>query len=752
MIESLNGDLRTRFGLTRAPRTSVLAILFIAPLMGLAMVEIPETHAFPGVILVAVGLGAAYFAGPLVALVALVETLAVAAALGVEPAHGITLGSGLVAFVVAGVAGTALSAAFARERRSRQEAVESEGRYRSLLEGAFDAIVLSVDGAIVDVNGGFEKLTDLQRSDLIGRPIADLLLDMAAPSSVDAVRAYLGTDEPGPVELIVSLGARRGRIIRVLTQSVLFEGKVARLAAIADVTEQRDAEAEQASADARYRALFESAAVAVTVASVDGTYLEANEVFCALVGRPRDQLVGHHFSEFRGQPEPGDLDLLGAILRGEQGPFVYESRLADSEGMPIPVRVNVSLVHDDLGDPLYTISVFESIAEQRRLEDQIRQAQKMEAVGQLAGGIAHDFNNLLTVIGGNVMLINSGDLSPEAREYAAEIAAAAERAGVMTRQLLTFSRKQELRLDSIDLNHVVKNVLQLIRRLLGPAVEIVLDLQRDLRHVFADAGQLEQVLINLAVNARDAMPEGGRLTIATTADGNAIAVSVADTGIGMDDATRERIFEPFFTTKDAGEGTGLGLSTVYGIVRQSGGQIRVESAPGKGSTFTVALPAAPEAVTVATVPPLSDRAHPASARMGRVLLVDDEPGVRTVAARALTRAGHVLVLAGSGQEALELLETEQPIDLLITDLAMPGMNGLELAERVHDLHPGMPVLYISGYADQVLAAVRPADGSFEVLEKPFTPAELTARVAKALAGGLPPTQRSGVGGPRDAGT
>jgi two-component system cell cycle sensor histidine kinase/response regulator CckA len=731
MIGRLSADLRTRLGLRRAPWSVVLGILVVSPLIGLAIADIPEARALPGVILVAVGLGAAYFAGPVVGLVALGESLAVAIAIGLKPAEKLTVGSTLLVFVVAGLAVTALSAAFARERESRREAVESEDRYRSLLEAAFEAVVLSVGGRIVDVNHGFEHLTGLRRSELLGSPLEGVFA-VSSPESAKSAQPNLTTGNVGPVELIVSAGAKRGRIVRLVAQTVMYQGKFARLTAIHDVTEQRDAEAEHAAAEARYRALFDSAAVAVTVASIDGTYLEANEVFCSLVGVPRDEVIGQHFSKFQGPPEPGDGEVLDAILRGEPGPFIFEGRLVGSDGVRIPTRVSVALVHDELGDPLYTVNVLESIAEQRRLEDQIRQAQKMEAVGQLAGGIAHDFNNLLTVIGGNVMLITSGELSPEAREYAAEIAGAAERAGAMTRQLLTFSRKQELKLDAVDLNAVLENVLQLLRRLLGAEVEIELDLQHDLPDVIADAGQLEQVIINLAVNARDAMPEGGHLTLSTAVDGSSIVVRVADTGTGMDTATRDRIFEPFFTTKDAGEGTGLGLSTVYGIVRQSGGQIRVDSALGEGSTFTVSLPAAAETTEVELVP--SPQAPPAPARVGRVLLVDDEAGVRMVAGRALTRAGHELVLAGSGQEALDLLEAEQPIDLLITDLAMPGMNGLELAERVRERHPEVPVLYISGYADQVLASVRPTDGSFEVLEKPFTPAALTARVAKALAG------------------
>ena len=726
----LDAGLRTRLGLTRAHRASALTILVLSPVVGLVAVELPQARPVPGVPFFVVGLVASYYAGPLVALVGLAEALGVAGALGLEPAPRFGVGATVLAFVIVGLVGMGLSSAYARERRSRREAVESEGRYRSLLEAVFEAVVLSVDGTIVDVNRGFEKLAGVPRDALVGRPLEGLL-EFVEPGSLAAARAQLATDDLGFVDLVVTAGERRGRIVRAVTQTVMHEGKAARLVAIDDVTEQRDAEAEHAAAQARYRALFESAAVAVTIESIDGTYLEANEVFCSLVRVPRDQVVGRHVSEFAGPPEPGDVDLLDAILRGEPGPFVFERHLIDADGVRIPARVNVALVHDELGDPLYTVTVLESIAAQRRLEDQIRQAQKMEAVGQLAGGIAHDFNNLLTVIGGNIMLLSSGDLSPEAREYAGEIAGAAERAGAMTRQLLTFSRKQELKLDSLDLNEVVENVLHLLRRLLGPAVEIELDLQRDLPHVVADAGQLEQVLINLAVNARDAMPDGGRLTLATGIDGGAISLRVTDTGIGMDDATRARIFEPFFTTKEAGEGTGLGLSTVYGIVRQSGGQIRADSTPGEGTTLSVSLPAAAEAARADA--PAAERTPSSPVHVGRVLLVDDEAGVRKVAGTALTRAGHELFLAGSGQEALDLLEVEQPIHLLITDLAMPGMNGIELAERVRARYPQMPVLYISGYADQVLASVRPADGSFEVLEKPFTPAALTARVAKAFA-------------------
>jgi two-component system cell cycle sensor histidine kinase/response regulator CckA len=695
--------------------------------MGFALVRVPYVSRFPGVPFVTAGLVFAYFVGPVVGIAALFEILLVAGAAGSTREGYSSPLSLTVAMLVAAAASTLFSLAFAREREARRAAVESEDRYRSLLETAFETVVLSVEGVIVEVNHGFELLTGVPREELIGHRVVDFV----EPESKEMLADHITSGPSGSIELVVSVGGRRGRIVRVVSQNVSYRGKSARLLAIEDVTDRRDAEEERTAAEARYRALFESAGVAVTISGIDGVYLEANSAFCSLVGRPRDEVVGHHFAEFAGPLETGDVDVLDAILRGEDGPFNFEGRLVNAAGARIPVRVNVTLVRDEQGDPLYTVTVLESIAEQRRLEDQIRQAQKMEAIGQLAGGIAHDFNNLLTVIGGNVMLLTSGELSAEAREYAGEIAGAAERAGAMTRQLLTFSRNQELRLANVRLNDVARGVLQLLQRLLGPSVEIELRLDPNLDHVLADAGQLEQVLINLAVNARQAMPDGGRLTIATERDGGSVALRVTDTGMGMDDATRERVFEPFFTTKVAGEGTGLGLSTVYGIVRQSGGDIRVESTLGEGATFIVSLPAVvvePSADTASALPP-----PPRVPRAGRVMLVDDEAGVRKVAGRALSRAGHDLVLAGSGQEALDLLDDEDTIDLLITDLAMPGMNGLELAERVHALHPSMPVLYISGYADQVLASVRPSDGSFDVLEKPFTPAALTDRVAQVLA-------------------
>jgi two-component system cell cycle sensor histidine kinase/response regulator CckA len=395
------------------------------------------------------------------------------------------------------------------------------------------------------------------------------------------------------------------------------------------------------------------------------------------------------------------------------------------------VHVGIAIVRDEDGTPLYSVTVNESIAERRELEAQIRQQQKMDAIGRLASGIAHDFNNLLTVIGGNVLLLGSSELTGEARRRVGEIGTAAERAGQLTRQLLTFSRTREPSYDELDLNELVEEVVDgMLRRLIGANVEIATVISPDPLPVRADGVELEQVLINLAVNARDAMPNGGTLTIGTGRTTDSVVLRVSDTGTGMDEGTRERIFEPFFTTKPRGEGTGLGLANVYGIVARMGGTIAVDSTPGEGTTFTVTTPASgsarPEKVT-------SPNMQGDTARVARVLVVDDEEAVRRVAGATLSRAGHDPVLAADGEQALGVLASGGPIDLLITDLEMPGMNGLELAKRARATCPGLGVLFISGYPDRVLSTATEADGTIDLLEKPFSPVVLLERVARALS-------------------
>ena len=392
--------------------------------------------------------------------------------------------------------------------------------------------------------------------------------------------------------------------------------------------------------------------------------------------------------------------------------------------------------------------MLEDVSDRRRLEGQLRQAQKMEAVGLLAGGIAHDFNNILTVIIGGLSLLSRrlrGE--PALEREAADIQQAALRAADLTGQLLAFSRRQPLRPRAVDPNAVVQGFHRLLGRVIGESVAVELALDPEVRHAWADPSQLEQVLLNLAINARDAMPHGGTLTIETAnaqldehyaarhpevRAGAYVLLAVSDTGTGMDRAILARIFEPFFTTKSTGQGTGLGLATVYGVVKQSGGHVAAYSEPGRGSSFKVYLPVADERATV-EAPPAAAPAGPAG---GTVLVAEDEHLVREIARRVLEEAGYRVLTADDGDAALALAsethEREGRTDLLLTDVVMPGMSGPELARRMQRSAPGLRVVFMSGYPAQAVAHHGVHAPGEHFLQKPFQPDALVAQVAEAL--------------------
>lgn len=391
---------------------------------------------------------------------------------------------------------------------------------------------------------------------------------------------------------------------------------------------------------------------------------------------------------------------------------------------------------------------FRDVTARQRLEEQLRQSQKMEAIGALAGGVAHDFNNLLTVISGHAELLReSPTLSLDDSSDLEEIAAAADRAAVLTRQLLAFSRKQVLQSVALDLNAVIASVTPMLRRLIGEDIVISINCQVGLGVVVADPGQMEQVLVNLVVNARDAMPRGGRIEIATenvTLDtrfpfvddgelraGAYVLLSVSDTGTGIPADLRDRIFEPFFTTKRVGQGTGLGLSTVFGIVKQSGGQISVASEVGEGTVFTIHLPLAAEG----SVPPASiARTSPHVGVSETILVTEDEEAVLTLVQRMLGKLGYTVLTARDGEEAIRLVaQHEGLIDLLLTDVIMPGMSGPKLADEIRLLHPGIRTLYMSGYTDNEIDRGGALGENAVLLEKPFTGERLALAVQAALA-------------------
>ena len=465
------------------------------------------------------------------------------------------------------------------------------------------------------------------------------------------------------------------------------------------------------------------------------------------------QLFGLTVEEVVGR---GDHDLFPPAVADE---MVEHDRQVLTSGEPQTIEETASMrgvartylttrgVYRDAQEQVIGLVGFSrDITELKRLEQQFRQAQKMEAVGQLAGGVAHDFNNLLTaIIGFGEMAFNSLDPADPNRELITEIRRAGQRAATLTRQLLAFSRKQVLRPEVVSLNALLGDVLKLLQRLIGEDIEVSLTPDEALGMARIDPGQFEQAVINLAVNARDAMPQGGSLLIETAnveldemyaslhedvAAGPYVMVAVSDSGLGMDEATRARIFEPFFTTKPTGEGTGLGLAMVYGFVKQSGGHVEAYSEPGRGTTFKIFLPRVFDAVV--TLPADDTATMPKGHET--VLLVEDEEAVRTLTGRVLQAAGYTVLSARNGPEAIRLADEHQDtIHLLATDLVMPRMSGLEVASQLTQTRPGIRILLMSGYPNE--AAMRhgvPPGAS--LLQKPFNAIGLTRAVRQVLDG------------------
>jgi two-component system, cell cycle sensor histidine kinase and response regulator CckA len=443
-------------------------------------------------------------------------------------------------------------------------------------------------------------------------------------------------------------------------------------------------------------------------------------------------------------------ELWGTIAAGRQWTGTLHNRRKD--GSLFWELARIAPVADAAGRTTHYVAVKEDISQQRQLEEQLRQSQRLEAVGQLAGGVAHDFNNLLTVISGYATLLES-DLPPgsEARSCLGEIQGAARRSADLTRQLLAFSRRQILQPQVLDLGVVVAGMEKMLRRLLGEDVRLGIEIAPELYDVEADPGQMEQVLMNLCVNARDAMPHGGRLRVrvrnrgVTQAEadgvpydvkpGPYVMLEVEDEGSGMDEHTLRHIFEPFFSTKETGKGTGLGLSTVYGIVKQSGGYVWVTSEVGRGSVFQVLLPqcSAERGLQEGTDTPVIDDPWPARGRTRRVLLVEDDAAVRSLLTTILRNAGYDVCTAPDGRSAVELVKAmEQPVDLAILDVVMPGLNGSAVAESLRARWPDLPTLYISGYMDDAIVRNGIRYEEVEFLPKPIHPQELRKKVRQML--------------------
>jgi two-component system, cell cycle sensor histidine kinase and response regulator CckA len=514
-----------------------------------------------------------------------------------------------------------------------------------------------------------------------------------------------------------------------------------------DISRQKEVEAQLRESEERFRQIAEHIDAVFWITAPQRNVVEyVSPAYRTVWGYPPEELYEDAL-RWREHIHPEDRErVLGALPDQVRGTFEEEYRIIRSDGEVRWIWDRAFPVKDEAGEVYRIIGVAEDITERRILGEQLRRSQKMEGVGRLAGGIAHDFNNLLTVIRGQSDLLQMDlDAASPLLEEVRVIQDAADRAADLTSKLLAFSRDQVLRPRVVDLNRIIDGMEQLLRRVLGEDLRIETSLAEDLPPVRVDPGQMENVVMNLAVNARDAMPSGGVLRLSTSVEevtpeemggvpgfeaGLAVRLDVADTGLGMDEKIRQQVFDPFFTTKERSGGTGLGLAMVYGTVQQSGGVIRVESEPGKGTLFVICLPPAQGEVEIPDHRPGRDpRIHDLS---GRVLVVEDDPDVRAVAHKILARSGLKVRVAEDAETGIRILEEEGGIDLVLTDLVLPRMKGRELVDRIRDRWPALPIIVMSGYAEGSPGSRQDLPSEVAFIPKPFTPEALLREVGERL--------------------
>lgn len=547
----------------------------------------------------------------------------------------------------------------------------------------------------------------------------------------------------------IALIAKNGRVVWVeahVAAIVDSDGRIAGTRGVMiDIMERKRSERALRTSEERYRDLVENAIDIIYVHDLQGNYTSINKAAERITGYTRDEILGMNMARSIA-PEYLDKarEMISAKLEGKEV-TAYEVEVIAKDGRRIALEVNTRLIYDN-GIPVAIQGIARDTTERRLLEEKYRQSQKLEAVGLLAGGISHDFNNLLTAISGysEITLSRMSEDDP-LRHNIEEIKEIGERASALTHQLLAFSRKQVLKPVVHNLNSVIQNMDSMLRRLVRENIAFDIDLSADVGNVEADPGQIEQVIVNLAINAQDAMPNGGTLSISTQrvefgafddsesvklGIGPFVKMTVADTGDGMDEQVQERIFEPFFTTKASGKGSGLGLSTVHGIVKQSGGEILVHSTRGLGTTFEIYLPSVAETKDKEEWSPGPTQIYSGSET---ILLVEDDRSVRRLVREILADSGYEVLEASSGEAALEICETtDKTIHMLLTDLVMPQMSGIELTTRVRSLHPETKPLVMTGYATDspIRGSMKNFDATF--IEKPFTPEGLARKIREVL--------------------
>ena len=634
------------------------------------------------------------------------------------------------------------------ERKRAEEALrETEERYRALFDRSLDLVFIhDFEGRFIDANNAALNRFGYQREEIGSLNFSSLLSKDQLPLALKTLQEIreTGTQKlPTEYRLLHKDGTHA--YVETQGSTILSSGKpVAILGIGRDLTERKRAEEALANSEEKYRLVVQNASQGIVVLQ-DGMLKFINAWAIEFMAYPESEVLSKPFLSFVFPEDQGLVaEHYEKRLKGESAPPVYSFRLMARTGQPRLVEVSATRVLWE-GQPA-ALAFLTDIAERRHLEEQVLQLQKMEAVGRLAGGVAHDYNNLLQVIMGYGEMLEKGlPTDDPLRKYVAGIQKAADRAASLTKQLLAFSRRQAVMPVVLDLSRAVAEAGKMLRRLIGEDIEMTTELVPDLGRVRADMVQVEQMIMNLALNARDAMSQGGKLTLRTAnvvldeaftasrlevSPGPYVLLEVSDTGHGMDESTLAHIFEPFFTTREKGQGTGLGLSMVYGIVKQSGGHIEVESAPGKGATFKVYFPRIEEEEQQRKSAP-AETTLPGGTET--VLLVEDEPEIRGLIREVLSAQGYSVLEAGNGEEALRLSgELPGPIHLLLTDVVMPGMSGRDLAQRLAALRPDMKLLFMSGYTDDAIIRHGLLVEKLAFLQKPFRPEALLRKVRETL--------------------
>jgi two-component system, cell cycle sensor histidine kinase and response regulator CckA len=634
-------------------------------------------------------------------------------------------------------------------KRLEQERQESEKQYRLLFEAnpqpmwVYDRRTES----FLAVNDAAIRHYGYSREEFLGMTILDIRVQQGNAAGPGTRRKKEpGTHAREPQEANVNHRKKDGSVITVQASrhEVSFRGVNAMLVLAHDITEILRNEQKLQQMEQRFAIAFRSSPMAITISTeADGKYIDANEAFLRMIGRGRDEVVGHTSSELNVWETLEDRTRIIRELNHKGAVRSFEAIFNSRSRGPRSVRVSAEQIQLD-GVPC-VLAITNDVTEEKALEEQLRQSQKMEAVGRLAGGVAHDFNNMLGVIMGYCDLAESRMDRETVNRDVAHIKKAAQRAAGLTSQLLAFSRQQVLRPSVLNLNEVVTELLSMLHRVIAADVELQFRPSTALGNVKADAGQIEQILINLVVNAGDAMPRGGRIIIETgdlelddtytrghprVQPGPYVVLSVSDTGCGMSSETLLRIFEPFFTTKSPGEGTGLGLAMVYGAMQQAGGHIGVYSEEGEGTAFRLYFPRVEEQVELrpATAPETA-LAHASET----VLLVEDESALREMTAELLRGEGYTVLEAADGLTAIaESSHYEKPIDILLTDVVLPGLNGREVASRISAVRPQVKVVYISGYTAPSIVNQGLLDSTVVLLSKPFTRIALLRQLRAVL--------------------